>query len=357
MMEALLKKYLDPKNPGSFGGIDRLLRSATDVTSDREEVVKALQNNDVYTLNKENRHKFPRNPVIVTNVQQQYQVDLADMSTYHAENDDVHFLLVAIDCFSKEVSVQPLKNKEGRAVKVALEIVFEEIGLPEKIQFDKGKEFWNKCVKDFLQQKQVTMFTSENDDIKCCMAERFIRTLKNRIWRYFRHISATRYIDKIQDFVHSYNNSVHLSHGKLPADVTQDNSLQVFHALYGKLLNEKTKKVPRYRIGDIVRMSKNKKTFEKGYESRFKPTMYEISRIIRHCIPLYELKCLNTREPIKGRFYETELSLVRNPEEWTYKIEKVLEREKRGRVWWKKVRWLGYEPESDSWIRDNVRRK
>ena len=52
MMEALLKKYLDLKNPGIFGGIDRLLRSATDVTSDREEVVKALQNNDVYTLNK-----------------------------------------------------------------------------------------------------------------------------------------------------------------------------------------------------------------------------------------------------------------------------------------------------------------
>ena len=112
MMEALLKKYLDPKNPGSFGGIDRLMRSATDVTSDREEVVKALQNNDVYTLNKENRHKFPRNPVIVTNVQQQYQVDLTDMSTYHAENDDVHFVLVAIDCSSREVFVRPLKNKE-----------------------------------------------------------------------------------------------------------------------------------------------------------------------------------------------------------------------------------------------------
>ena len=89
-MKALLKKYLDPRNPGSFGGIDRLLRSANDVTSDREEVLKALQNNDVYTLNKDNRHKFPRDAVIVTNIQQQYQVDLADMSTYFAENDDVH---------------------------------------------------------------------------------------------------------------------------------------------------------------------------------------------------------------------------------------------------------------------------
>ena len=69
-MKVLLKKYLDPRNPGSFGGIHRLLRSVNDVTSDREEVLKALQNNDVYTLNKDNRHKFPRDAVIVTNVQQ-----------------------------------------------------------------------------------------------------------------------------------------------------------------------------------------------------------------------------------------------------------------------------------------------
>ena len=234
-MDQLIAKYLNPRHPGSLGGIDRLLRS-TGESENKETVLKALQHVDAYTLNKENRRKFPRNPVVVTNLQHQYQIDLADLSKYAEQNDGIRYPLVAIDCFSENASVQPLTTKEGPPVKKALELVFEELGVPLKVQFDKGTEFWNGTVQKFLRQKQVEMFTSENDDIKCCMAERLIRTLKSRIFRFYRFRLATRYIDKVQDFVYSYNHSIHSSHGQEPASVKHSNSLKTFDTLYGDML-------------------------------------------------------------------------------------------------------------------------
>ena len=349
-MDDLIAKYLDPKHPGSLGGIDRLLRS-TEKNEDKSSVLKALQHVDAYTLNKENRRTFPRNPVVVTNLQHQYQIDLADLSKYAEQNDGVRYLLVAIDCFSKKACVQPLITKEELPVKNALEKVFKELGVPHKIQFDKGTEFWNSTVQKYLRQKQVEMFTSENDDIKCCMAERLIRTLKSRIFRFFRFRLATRYIDKLQDFVYSYNHSVHSSHGQEPASVKHSNSLKTFNALYGSMLREQIKH-PRYKVGDVVRIAKNKGQFEKGYDYRFQSDFYTVTKLIGHQAPVYKLKETESDEPIKGSFYESELSIVKGQADWEYRVEKVLERKRRGKVWWIKVRWLGYGAASDSWVKE-----
>jgi len=140
--------YNDAKNPGGLGGVNRLAKAAL-VT--KEEARKFLQERDEYTVNKERRKKFQRNKIIVTNLQQQFQVDLADLSKYYDENDGYKYLLVAIDCFSRLASVEPLKTKSGTVVK-ALTAVFKELGEPDKIQSDKGKEFYNAPVKAFLKK-------------------------------------------------------------------------------------------------------------------------------------------------------------------------------------------------------------
>ena len=240
-MDELIEQYLDPRNPGSFGGVDRLYRAVKDDVDNKDEVIRALQHVNAYTVNKETRRRFKRNRIIVTNLRQQFQIDLADMSKYRDQNDGINFPLVAIDCFSRKCSVHPLFNKSGLKVQRALEKVVIDLGQPDKIQSDKGTEFWNAPVRAFLKKNQIKLFTSENDDIKCSMVERLIRTLKSRMWRYFHHVGHTRYIDKLQDFVHSYNNSTHKAHQREPDAVTQDNSLEVFNTLYGSMLSEPTK--------------------------------------------------------------------------------------------------------------------
>jgi len=141
--------YGNPKNPGSLGGIDRL-RKAANVS--RREAVEYLEGKDEYTVNKERRTNFKRNPIIVTNLQQQYQMDLADMSKYKNENDGTTFLLVAVDCFSSLASVRPMKNKSGKEMILALKKVFDDMGEPEKIQTDKGTEFHNRDCKKISQR-------------------------------------------------------------------------------------------------------------------------------------------------------------------------------------------------------------
>ncbi|GAV06106.1 hypothetical protein RvY_16138 [Ramazzottius varieornatus] len=346
-MEALWQKYLDPRHPGSLGGVERL-RRVHDGDEDREKIQRALQHVDTYTIGKPVRPKFKRNRIIVTNLQQQYQADLADMSKYAEQHDGIRHLLAVVDCFSKRALVQPLLTKVGVRVKAALQQVFKELGVPEKLQVDKSSEFYNEVIKTFLVEKDVVLFSTENNDIKCSMVERLIRIPKTRIFQCFRSIYATRYIDRLPDFVYAYNHSVHSAHGK-NRTVQQKNSLSVFNALYGKMLQEKSK-VPRYKVGDFDRISTNKLQFEEGYEDNFQPDIYEITKVKRHTVPVYELKNPNSNKAIKGQFYEPELSLVRDYMNWTYQIQKVLQRPTRNRRREKLVRWLGYGPESDSWI-------
>ena len=138
-MTSLLDKYLDPRNPGSFGGIDRFYESVRDQVEDKEAATKLLQQLNPYNISKENRSRFPRNRVVVTNLRQQFQLDLADLSKYKDKNGSVRFLLFAVDCISKLASVQPLLSKGAVHVKPALETVFKELGEPAKLQVDQGK--------------------------------------------------------------------------------------------------------------------------------------------------------------------------------------------------------------------------
>jgi hypothetical protein len=344
-----MEKYLDPKNPGSFGGIERFYESAREDFPDKDAAKRLLQQLDPYTINKETRRKFKRNRIIVINPRQQLQMDLADFRKYRNENNGVQYLLFAIDCFTKKASVQPLLTKGGTHVKEAIKTVFADLGVPQRVQVDKGSEFYNSVVKTYLKKNNITLFSSENDDVKCSMAERLIRTFKARIWRMFRYRMSTTYIDKLQDFVFSYNRSVHSSHGLKPINVNDENSLSVFNTLYGDLLVEK-KKFPKFRVGDHVRISKNKGKFEKGYEYRFQERIYRINKVIRHNIPVYELKTIKG-SPVAGKFYEHELSLVRGDlNDKTYWIEKIIkERTRKGKRECL-VRWLGYDSEDDEWI-------
>jgi Integrase core domain len=341
-MENLMKLYLDPKNLGSLGGVRRFYREVQDHVANQEQAKRILEESDAYTVNKETRRKFRRNKIIVTNLCQQYQADLADVKKYKEQNKGVQYLLVVIDCFSRKVSVTPLKDKTGTQVLAGLKKAFSDLNEPERLQTDKGTEFKNRTVQDFLKEHSVRHFTSENDDIKCAMAERFIRTLKSRIWRLFRKRVSTQYIDQLQNIVASYNNSEHSAHNMAPNQVSQDNSLTVYNRLYG---GETEVRKPKYVVGDHVRISKNKTKMEKGYEYRFSEEIYEITNVLAHPVPMYRIKD-ELGKPIKGKFYEPELSYVRNFATKEHQIDKVLQR--RGKK--VKVRWLGYGPEHDQWI-------
>ena len=119
------------------------------------------------------------------------------------------FLLCVIDIFSKYVWVVPLKDKKGVSIVNAFQKILKESDRkPNKIWVDKGSEFYNNSFKKWLKDNDIEMYLIHNEG-KSVVAERFIRTLMTKIYRYMTSISKNVYIEKLDDLVNEYNNIYH----------------------------------------------------------------------------------------------------------------------------------------------------
>ena len=117
---------------------------------------------------------------------------------------------------------------------------------PNKIWLDQGSEFYNQSFKDFLKINNMEMYSTYNQG-KSVVAERFIRTLKNKIFKHMTTISKNVYIDMLNDTVSKYNNTVHRTIKMKPIDVTGDSYVE-----YNEDFN---KKGPKFKVNDNVRIS------------------------------------------------------------------------------------------------------
>ena len=138
-------------------------------------------------------------------------VDLADMKLLNKFNERFTFLLCVIDVFSKYAWVIPLKDKERISIANAFQKILKESnGKPNDIWVDKGSEFYNNSFKKLLQDVDIEMY-STNNEVKSVIAGRFIKTLKNKIYKYMTLISKNVYIDKLDDIAKKYKNTYHTS--------------------------------------------------------------------------------------------------------------------------------------------------
>ena len=177
---------------------------------------------------------------------------------------------------------------------------------------DKGKEFYNKDVKELIE-----LYSTENEE-KSSVVERWIRTMKEKMWKYFTANSTNVYINQLSDLVKEYNNTRHPKH------------LEIHNIK------------PTFSIGDKVRISKKKNTFEKGYTTRWTEEIFTIVEV-KHTSPVtYKIADLNGEE-IQGTFYEPELQKTSQE---IFRIEKVIKRGKKKSL----VKWKGYSDDFNSWV-------
>ena len=135
-------------------------------------------------------------------------------------------------------------------------IISEGQRKPNKIWVDQGSEFNNQSFKHFLKINNIGMYSTYNEG-KSVVAERFIRTLKNKIFKHMTNISKNVYIDVLNDIVIRYNNTVHKTIKLKPIDVTDDS--------YVEYSEDSNKKGPKFKVGDHVRISNYENIFAKGY--------------------------------------------------------------------------------------------
>ena len=333
-------RYLVAKEPGSFGGVENLQRYSA---KPRKEVSRWLMGEDAYTLHKPVRKTFRRRRTYSKGINDLFQADLADMSALSRQNDGNRYLLTCIDVFSKRAWAVPLLNKSGDNVKRAFEKIFED-AMPNMIQTDKGTEFLNSTVQALFAAHNIKHYTSENEDIKAAVVERFNRTLKNKMWRYFTYSKSQKYIDVLDELLASYNNTYHRSIGMAPSQVTDDKTQEIVDKLYPP----KLKPVYTFEIGDKVRMSKGKHVFSKGYVQGSTDEIFTVSTRHPTDAATFGLKDYGG-EDIKGKFYAQELQKV-TKEDDVYEIEEVVKTRKRGGKLQYFVRWKGYPSKFNSWV-------
>ena len=339
--ESLKRVYFDPKRVGSYGGVNALRR----VTRAPVKAVNQwLSEQDAYTLHKPVRIRFKRRRVIVGGRNHQWQADLVDLSKLKKDNDGYVFLLTVIDVFSKRAWCVPLKNKSASSLVTALKGLLVNIA-PTTLQTDKGLEFLNRSVRRLLKEHGVHHFSTHNEETKASIVERFNKTLKTRMWRYFTKYQTVRYIDALQDFVQSYNDTYHRSIGMAPSQVNATNQEEVWQRLYG----HDGKGVPKFKVDDRVRISKAKRRFEKGYMANWSEELFTIREVHASDPPVYRLVD-DLGEVLDGTFYEPELQKVLVSKDKLYRVESVLQRRKVGKRTEALVKWYGYPTSFNSWI-------
>lgn len=352
MDQILSSIYYTSNHPSSFSSIQKLYTDARIIDSGitKKYVKDWLSKQLTYTLHRPARRTFKRNRVLVSEIDEEFQADLVDLREFKKVNSGYAYLLTVIDVLSKFAFAVPLKTKTKEEVANALESVLK-IRVPVKIRTDAGTEFLNKNVKQLLLRYKVYHSVAVNPAIKCSVIERFNRTLKDKMFKYFTKTGKRRYIGVLDDLLISYNSAEHSSIKLRPVDVTRKNQNQAFENLYKKQSMRNMLKPPAIKallkIGNKVRLKYILGAFERGYYPNWTDEVFVIHKIIPS-FPKTIYKIANHLGVVEAqRYYADDLQAIKDE---VYRIEKVL----KERTYKKKqevfVKWLNYSSEHNSWI-------
>ena len=227
-------------------------------------------------------------------------MDLADLRSLSEYKDMYKYLLNISDVFSRYAWSVPLKDKIGNLITAALKSLFQN-RKQIIVQLDNGIEFVNTTVQQYFKRQGVSLHMTYNPDIKTGIIESFQRSLKSRMFKFFTNNNTNCYLDIINKLVIGYNSSVHSAIGMLPSKVTPSN----IYSEWWKV-NSLRDKIPqsrvKFKLGDLVRLTKEKVMFARGYEQTYSTERFSVGKFIARVLqPVWELSDLQGRH-IVGQF-------------------------------------------------------
>ena len=215
-LASMVYKFFDKKSTAKPSSLERMgseintAKPSPSILADElhKPVIKKFNKRKVYSQFKDNI----------------WGVDLADMQSLSRKNKDIKYLLCATDLFSKYAFVIPLKDKKGISIVNAFnKIIKQSNRKPNKIWVDQGGEFYNNVFEKWLSDNNIIMYSTYNE-IKSVVAERFIRTLKNEMYKHMTATGKKIYYDVLDDVVNKYdNNNKHSTIKMKPIDVGDNN--------------------------------------------------------------------------------------------------------------------------------------
>ena len=283
--------------------------------------------------------------MLVSGPDEQWAADLVEVQQLKRHKKGVNYLLTVVDVFSKYAWVVPLKQKTGLLVASALATLFKtNKRIPQKLQTDDGKEFYNGHVQRVLKDHAVHHFSTAGDT-KASVVERFNRTFKERLYRYMTTYNTPSYLSTLPALVRGYNASFHRSIGMAPKDVDETNAREVWERLYRKK-KKQNKRRDALKVGDRVRLNKKHRPFKKGYLPGWTEEVFLVTKVRRDGnVVVYHISEWDDT-PIKGTFYGKDLQKVTVADDDLFRIDSVVKRKKDKLL----VRWKGWPAKYDAWI-------
>ena len=344
--EDVKRNYSTPGHPTAFSNIKTVFNFYKGHFSYQRlsEILKSVES---YTLHKE-FHKQPRNISYARFKRYQFQMDLCEVQNLAQYNDGVRYLFNVVDCFTRYAFVRALVDKKTGTVLSAFQNILEEaVEKPTMIVCDKGMEFNNNEFTQFCQRNGIKLVLPHTST-HAAYVERFNRTFQRLVYSYMTQRETNRYIDALQDLVHTYNNRQHRMIGMTPNQAENTNSNLKINNLISKRENKLKPSKPSLKIGEYVRIAQQKSKFSRGYNWQTNPEIFIIDSIdTRKKIPLYHLRTYNGREQIVGGFYRNELTPTNIQ---VFRIERILGRRRINGVLHVLVKWVGYDDTYNEWI-------
>jgi hypothetical protein len=337
----LEKIYHDPSSPAGFSGQQRLYKEAkkTCPIITLKDVHHFLNGDRTYTLHRPRRIRFIRAKTIPSGLFTDIQADLAMMEKFARANKGYKYILVAVCILSKRLWAIPVKSKQYNDMEKAFDELLKQIPVnPARIFTDQGREFFlNKKIKtrensktiiktiNYFKEKDIDKHWSSTKTIKAALAERMIRVLKSRIYRYFSEKSTLNWLEVLPKIVQSINKCPSRITGMSPLDINFKNAQNIWEKVYGNEFDqqEKTQK-SKHKIGDHVRLANYKEVFDRGFLPNWSDEIMDVESVKRGSkVDTYKIKDEHG-EQFKGNFYAQDLGKTRRDSETSYRIKKVL---------------------------------
>ncbi len=258
--------------------------------------------------------------IFIPDVDDTWAIDIAYMNYKPELNDNYRYVFVCIDAFSRKCWGIPMKVGELNAqetLAALIQVMTDAGSKPKKIWSDRDKLFYNKLWEEYLTSKNITLYSTDSEH-KSVYVERLQRTLKEMTEKLvYLNKTKGRWINVINEVFDTYNNKVHGSTLQTPNQLYNSEKLQNQRKTQLKKEMKVYKKEPigkpKFKIGDIVRVSIVKGALEKSHTARWSKEQYEVNTVLMTNPITYQLNDAVNKDFIKGRFYENELELSKVP--------------------------------------------
>lgn len=304
--DKLLKDiYYNPKT--GFKNDNRLYKEAVQKDSRIRhiDVRNFLKKQEEYQINKLDNNKkylFKINAPLGY-----YQMDLTFYPQYKSANRGFTIILCFIEIASRKAYIIPLKTKTENEIYQGLAKLISLVKDIKAITTDNGSEFTNKKVEKLLKDNHIVHYLGQAEDKRTLsVVERFNRTIKNYLRKYFTAYNTYNWIDVIDDIVENYNNSYHSTLKTSPNKITKERMERIYtdNIIYNAQMKSKL----NINVGDMVRTLNSKTIFDKEGE-KYSKVVYEVVSIIGN---KYQIKNVKTDSTLQKRYGIYELSKV-NP--------------------------------------------